>query len=365
MHKAFRYRIYPNAEQREMFAKTFGCVRFIYNKMLADKIEHYKVTGEMLQTTPAMYKDEFPWLREVDSLALANAQINLQKAYANFFSDPKIGFPKFKSKKSAYRSYTTNNQKGSIRIEGKHIRLPIIGMVKVALHRQIPSTLTIKSATVTQEPSGKYFVSVLTEADPNYPCIPLDPKCSVGLDYSSPHFYVSSDGVVADMPHFYREAEAQLAREQRKLSRMVKGSANYRKQKRKVACLHEKIRNCRLDFLHKESRRLADSYDYICLEDINMKNMSRGLSLGKATMDNGFGLFRTFLTYKMRDLGKQVITIDKWFPSSKTCSNCGHINHDLTLKDRHWRCPNCGVLHDRDVNAACCIKIQGMIQVCA
>ena len=362
-NKAYKFRLYPSKEQQIIFAKTFGCVRFIYNRILADKKAYYEETGKRLQVTPAAYKSEFPWLKEVDSLALANAQLHLQTAYKNFFRDMSVGFPKFKSKKSGYRSYTTNNQNGTVRIEGSCIRIPKVGMVKVKLHRQIPDDQEIKSVTVSQEPTGKYFISILVEYAEDLPEVELNRSNSVGLDYSSPHFYVSSDGHVADMPHFYRNAERHLAKEQRKLSRMVKGSHSYRKQKIRVAKAHEHVRNCRKDYQHKESRRLADTYDYICLEDINLQSMARGLHLGKATNDNGFGAFRQMLIYKMQEQGKKVITIDKWFPSSKACHHCRYINSNLSLSDRAWTCPSCGEHLDRDINAAINILNEGLAKV--
>ena len=192
MNKAFKYRIYPNAEQREMFAKTFGCVRFIYNRMLSDKIAYYKETGKKLNNTPAQYKAEYEWLKEVDSLALANAQLNLQRAYNNFFRNHNVGFPKFKSKHKGSRSYTTNNQKDTIRIEGKHIRLPKIGMVRIKVHRQIPPDHTIKSVTVSQSPSGKYHVSILCEF--GHETSPIKPETFVGLDFSMSELFIDSEG---------------------------------------------------------------------------------------------------------------------------------------------------------------------------
>ena len=359
-NKAYKFRIYPNTLQKEILAKTFGCVRFIYNKMLADKIDYYKETGKMLVNTPAQYKREFDFLKEVDSLALANAQLQLQTAYRNFFRDKKIGFPKFKSKKYSRQSYTTNLVSGNIRITNGKIRLPKVGEVRIKLHRQIPEGYQIKSVTVSRESTGKYFVSILTEYETKDVKRTLDKEKSIGLDYSSPFFYVDSNGNTSDMPHFYREAEANLSRQQRKLSKMVKGSNNYYKQKRKVALAFEKVRNCRNDFQHKESKRLSDTYDYICVEDIDYKAMAQGLHLAKATNDNAFGQFRTYLAYKMQDQGKMLITIDKWYPSSKTCRHCGYVNDKLSIADREWICPDCGSIIDRDINAAINIKNEGL-----
>lgn len=363
MNKAYKFRAMPNAKQRGLFAKTVGCSRFVYNRMLADKIAYYKEAGQMLHNTPAQYKSEFPFLREVDSMALCNAQLQVQTAYKNFFRDKSIGFPKFRSKKSSRKTYTTNCIKGNIAIVGKYLKLPKMGLVRVKFHRQIPDTHRIKSVTFSQDPSGKYYVSILTEYEADVPEHTLDASKALGLDYSSPHFYVDSQGVKADMPHFYRQSEQRLAREQRKLSKMVKGSSNYQKQKRRVALAHERVRNQRKDWQHKKSRELADKWDIVCVEDINYKGMSGSLRLGKAAMDNGFGQFRTFLAYKLAEQGKKLITIDKWFPSSKLCRHCGYINDSLALSDCIWVCPSCGETILRDVNAAINIRDTGLAQI--
>ena len=359
-NKAYKYRIYPSVLQEEMLAKTFGCVRFIYNRMLSDKIEYYNETGKMLSNTPAQYKGRFDFLNEVDSLALSNAQLQLQTAYRNFFRDKSIGFPKFKSKKYSRQSYTTNLVNGNIRIAAGKIRLPKIGEIRIKLHREIPENHKIKSITVSKESTGKYFVSVLTEYEVAESSKMLDKEKSLGLDYSSHCFYVDSNGYTSDMPHFYKEAEAKLAKKQRKLSKMIKGSNNYNKQRRKVALAYEKVRNCRNDFQHKESKRLSATYDYICVEDIDYKAMAQGLHLAKATNDNAFGQFRTYLAYKLKDQGKIFITIDKWYPSSKTCRHCGYVNDKLSIADREWTCPSCGSIIERDYNAAINIKNEGL-----
>ena len=361
-NKAYKYRLYPNKEQEILLAKTFGCVRFIYNKMLSDKIEHYKETKEKLNNTPAQYKKEFEWLKEVDSLALANEQMNLQTAYNNFFRSPKVGFPKFKSRKRNRFSYTTNNQNGTVSIKDGKLRLPKIGLVRIKLHRLIPEGHKIKSATITKTPSGKYYAAILVEYEQEIPYIELDKNKALGLDYASHSFYVDSQGREADYPKFYRNAQEILAREQRKLSLMKYGSNNYLKQKIRVARLQEHISNQRTDWIHKLSTRLANEYDYICVEDINMQNMAQSLKLGKSTNDNGFGMFRTILAYKLADRGKKLIKIDKWFPSSKMCRFCGNINHELTLSDRVWTC-ECGQVLNRDENAAINIMNVGLSMV--
>ena len=249
-----------------------------------------------------------------------------------------------------------------IRIDGNKIHLPKLRFVKAKISREIPTDHRIISATISQRRSGKYFVSILTEYEQPPPAIELDKNKALGLDYSSPHFYVDSNGESADMPHFSRDAERRLAREQRKLSKMVKGSCNYEKQRIRVARAHEKVRDSRNDWQQKESTRLANQYDYICVEGINYQDMARGLKLAKATNDNGFGQFRSMLAYKMAERGKKLITIDKWFPSSKMCRFCGAINSELTLKDREWDCV-CGAHLLRDQNAAINIREEGLRNV--
>lgn len=358
-NKSYKFRLYPNKEQEIMFVKTFGCVRFIYNQMLADKIVHYKETGEKLNNAPAQYKKDFKWLKEVDSLALANVQMNLQTAYNNFFRNKKVGFPKFKSKKRNKNSYTTNNQKGTVQLIGNRIKLPKVGLVKIKQHRIIPNDQIIKSATITRTPSGKYYVSILVEYEQIISNIELSKDRAIGLDYASHSFYVDSQGREADYPKFYRNTQDKLAKEQRKLSHMKYGSSNYQKQKIVVAKVQEHITNQRKDWIHKLSTRLANEYDIVCVEDINMQNMARSLKLGKSTNDNGFGMFRDILSYKLADRGKAFIKIDKWFPSSKMCRHCGSVNHELTLSDRVWTC-SCGATINRDENAAINIMNEGL-----
>lgn len=359
-NRAYKFRLYPTKEQEELINKTIGSARFIYNQMLADKIKHYSETGSKLNNTPAQYKSQYEWLKEVDSLALANAQMNLQTAYNNFFRDKKIGFPKFKAKRKSKLSYTTNNQNGTIDIvDSKYIKLPKLKEVRCKIHRQIPDTHIIKSATISKTGSGKYFISILTEYEKEDVIANLDKNKALGLDYSSPSFYVDSQGIEADYPRFYRNAQTALAKEQRKLSHMQYKSKNYLKQKIKVAKLHEHLANQRLDWIHKLTNELSNQWDYICVEDINMKSMAQSLKLGKSTNDNGFGMFRTILQYKMNDLGKQLVKIDKWFPSSKTCRHCGYVNSELTLSDRTWIC-ECGEIIDRDINAAINIRNVGL-----
>lgn len=354
-NKAYKFRIYPDAEQQVMFAKTFRCVRFIYNQMLADKIRHYKETGEKLNNTPAQYKKAYTWLKEVDSLALANAQMQLQTAYKNFFWDPKVGFPKFKSKKSSRRSYTTNYVNGNIAIENGTIKLPKVGVVKLKQHRNIPSGYRLKSVTVSQTSSGKYYVSVLFAYESQIQ--KKTPQSFVGLDYSMQELYKDSDGNEAQYPRYYRQAEKRLKREQRRLSLMEKGSKNRDKQRIRVAKIHEKVANQRKDFLHKQSRQIANEYDCVCIEDLDMKAMAQALHFGKSVSDNGWGMFQ----YKLEEQGKMLIRVDKYFASSQICSCCGYKNAETkNLSVRFWECPQCAAHHDRDENAAINIRNEGM-----
>lgn len=361
-YMAYKFRMYPNTEQENLIIKTFGCVRFIYNKMFEDKIKFYECTKKRLNNTPAQYKKEYPWLREVDAFALCNAQIHLQAAYNNFFKNPKSGFPKFKSKKTGKNSYTTNNHSENIRIVDKTIKLPKLGMVKIKQHREIKQNQKIKSVTITRKPSGKYFVSILVEYNIVEKSVKLNKEKSIGLDYSSHSFYVDSQGVEADYPRFYRASQDHLSKEQRKLATMKKGSNNYYKQKVKIATIQEKIANQRKDWMHKLSTELSNKYDYICVEDINLQQMSQHLNLGKSTYDNGFGMFRDMLFYKLKQRGKKFIKIDKWYPSSKMCRYCGTINSNLTLSQRVWTC-ECGKVLNRDENAAINILNAGLSMI--
>ena len=364
MNKAYKFRIYPNAEQQIILAKTFGCVRFIYNQMLSDKINHYEETKQKLNNTPAQYKSKFPWLKEVDSLALANAQMNLQTAYNSFFRNTKIGFPKFKSKKSNRRSYTTNCVNGNISIDNGFLKLPKVGLVKLKQHRLILSNYKLKSVTISQTPSGKYYASVLFEYENQIQEQELHDF--LGLDFSMHGLYKDSNGNEPAYPRYYRQAEERLKREQRKLSLMQKGSKNRSKQRIKVANLHEKVANQRKDFLHKQSRQIANAYDCVCIENLDMKAMSQLLNFGKSVADDGWGMFVTFLKYKLEETGKRLVKVNKFFASSQICNVCGYKNTATkNLSIRAWDCPECGAHHDRDINAAINIRNEGMRLVLA
>ena len=369
MNKAYKYRLYPTDEQATMFAKTFGCCRKVYNLMLEEKIDNYKRTGKFATVTPAKYKKEYPFLKEVDSLALANAQMNLQSAFRNCFDKSRKrrnSFPKFKSSKHSRKAYTTNNQNGTVAIVDKGIKLPKIGKVKAVIHRVPDAAWKLKSVTISQESDGKYYAAVLFEFEQNIvPVTSLDN--AIGLDYASDGLYVDDKGDVGTNHKYYRESHSKLAKEQRRLSRK-KGSKkneprshNYLKQLQKVNKIHKHIANQRLDNLHKISTEIANQYDVVCVESLNMRSMSnRSFRNGKATLDNGYGLFLNMLEYKLADRGKYLVKVDKWFPSSQICSCCGARHHKM--KDpsiRIMKC-DCGFTMSRDQNAAINIKNEGL-----
>lgn len=371
MNKAIKYRIYPTREQAVLFAKTFGCCRKVYNLMLADKMESYQATGKFVAVTPAKYKKEYSYLKEVDSLALANAQINLQSAFRSRFTKKrkrKNGFPKFKSAKKSRKSYTTNNQKGTITLmDSRYIKLPKVGKVKAKIHRQPEMDWQLKSATVSQNSDGKYYVSVLFELESQPSAYVADKTNAIGLDYASDGLYVDDNGNKGTNHKYYRESHRKLAKAQRRLSRMQgskkkeEKSANYLKQLKKVNRIHRRIANQRLDNLHKISTEIANQYDVVCVESLNMKSMSnKKFGNGKSTMDNGYGMFLKMLEYKFVDRKKYFVKVDKWFPSSQICNGCGKVHSEMkNLNNRIMKC-DCGLIIGRDQNAAINIKKEGL-----
>ena len=356
--RCMEFRINPTEEQKILIWKTFGCCRFVWNHLLDERINYEKLyKGRLLNTTPAHLKKEHPFLNEIDSMALCNVQLNLNQACKLLFAKGKT--PRFRKKGKDKRSYTTNWINNNIEIihvrdDENYIRLPKLGLVRIILHRSIPDEWKMKHATVKETASGKFFISLTFDAEIESIETKKEFEKVEAFDYSMPSLVVSASGendITPDDIRWYRNIEEKIAREQRKLSRMEYVSSNYWKQKHKIGKLHEKARNRRKDFLHKLSCNVSRSFDAVIVEDINLQHMSRTLNFGKSIYDNGYGRLRYMLSYKLNGNGKVLVKIDKFFPSSKRCSSCHEINHDLKLSDREWTCGNCGTHHDRDRNA--------------
>lgn len=362
-NKAIKYRLYPTNDQLMFIHKTIGCCRLLWNLMLTDRQKYYKETSKTLKPTPTWYKNlpEYSFMQEADSLALCNVQLNLELAYSNFFQ--KIAkFPKLKSKKKSRASYTTNNstKTDTIYITENSVRLPKVGKIKANIHKKPNENWIIKSATVSEEKDGSIYVSILFEYKEETKQIEKSEiKSSIGLDYKSDGFYVDSEGNTCGSPKYLRNSERRLSRLDRKLSKKQEGSNNREKARLKKAKLDRHVANQRKDFLHKLSTEIANQYDLVCVEDINLKAISNTeFHLGKATNDNGYGRFREMLAYKLTERGKYFIRVGKFFPSTQLCSNCGR-KHKLTLSERTYKC-ECGLIIDRDINAAINILHEGI-----
>ena len=362
-NRAFEFRIYPNRAQKELLAKTFGCVRLVYNHYLDRKKQLWEESKQSMSYNACAkdltsLKKEKEFLKEVDSIALQQSLRHLDTAYSNFFKRKDNGYPRFKSKRRGKQSYTTMNVNHNIRIEKGRIRLPKLGEVKIRQHREIPEEWTLKSVTVKRVPSGKYYVSILFEYESQI--CEREINNVLGLDFSMSELYVTSEGERCGYPKYFRQAEQRLARAQRRLTKMQKGSANYLKQKVKVAKIHEKIANQRKDFLHKRSHQIAETYDAVSIEDLNMQGMSKALHFGKSVHDDGWGMFTRMLEYKLADRGGKLVKVDRWYPSSQMCSGCGHIVPEVKdLGVRVWFCDWCLEYHERDENAATNIRDEG------
>lgn len=383
IHKALKIRIYPNSKQQEVLNKTLGSCRALYNMMLHERIETYnswKESGEdkiaLFQhkyKTEKEYKEEFEWLKEADAVSLQQARVNLSNAYQNFFKSlkgvrkgQKVGFPKFKKKKTGSSYRTVNNNNGiEIDFENKKVKLPKAGWLNFRDKRNNFKGI-IKSATVSRSATGKYFVSILFEQELILDGIEISDELKakiVGLDMSLENLFVDNNGNSPAYERLYRKYEPLLKKAQRKMSKKKKGSKNWYKALYKVSLIHEKIANKRKDFTHKLSTELVQSHTIIVVENLSLKGMSQALNLGKSVMDLGYSEFVRQLQYKTLWNNKMLIQADKWFASSKTCSTCGFVKKDLILQEREWDCPNCGKHHNRDHNAGINLKNYGLKEI--
>ena len=361
-------RLYPNEAQAELFEKTFGCCRYIWNRMLADQQRFYLETDTHFIPTPAKYKKEAPFLTEVDNQALIQEHNKLSQAFRVFFKKPEcFGYPNFKRKKHDRDSFTACNHEfasgPTIYITKDGLRMTKAGIIKAKFPRRPWNGWKLKRVTVDRTRSGKYYAYILYEyavKEPE-PVAPA-PETTVGLKYSMRHFYAADNGELADPPQWLRQSQEKLANIQRRLSRMQPGSKNYQGMVHKYRLLHEHIANQRRDFIHKESRRIANAWDAVCVRETDLVALSQKLKQmgGKNT---GFGMFRLCLQYKLERQGKRYIVVDRQAPTAKTCHGCGNVNEELTTHDRTWICPNCGAVVSREVNAARNIRDMGLAQL--
>ena len=366
-YNTIKVRLYPNEAQAELFEKTFGCCRYIWNQMLADQQRFYLETDKHFIPTPAKYKEKAPFLKEVDNQALIQEHNKLSQAFRVFFKSPEtFGHPKFKKKKTDRDSFTACNHEfesgPTIYTTRDGIRMTKAGIVKAKFSRRPQAWWKLKRITVEKTRSGKYFCCILYECKVKTP-EPVTPTQDtvVGLKYSMPHFYVADDGTMADPPHWLKHSQEKLASIQQRLSRMQPGSRNYQEAVQKYRELHEHIANQRRDFIHKESSRIANGWNAVCMRADALDEMSKGVLNGNV-LEAGYGMFRECLRYKLARQGKPLILVGRYEQTTKTCSACGVVAEEVSYKRRTWMCPQCGTVHNREVNAARNIKAQGLDQ---
>ena len=364
LHKAVKVRLYPTLEQQQLLAQHFGCARWWWNYALNKSIETYKETGKSLGQSalnaflPQLKKQaETAWLSDCYSQVLQATTLNLTTAYKNFFA-LRARFPRFKSKHGKQSIQYPQNIKvsaGYVKIPGK------IGNVKAKLHRDIVGT--IKTVSVSLDPSGRYFASIVTEVEGNNPETSTNGKV-MGIDLGLTHFAITSDGTgnisKYDNPRHLAKHEKNLKKKQQKLAKKQKGSNSRKKYKTLVARVYGRVSNSRQDFLHKLSRKLVNENQVVVVENLHVKGMVRNHNLAQAISDAGWGTFTNFLAYKLEQKGGKLVEINRWFPSSKLCSHCYHQVDQMPLDIRNWTCPNCGTHHDRDGNAATNIRAEGI-----
>ncbi len=352
-------------EQTELFEKTFGCCRYVWNQMLSDQDRFYLETGKHFIPTPAKYKEGAPFLKEVDNQALTQEHNKLAQAFRVFWSNPAtFGHPKYKRKKDDRDSFTVCNHKvyPTVYTTKDGIRMTKAGIVKAAFPRRPRNGWKLKRITVERTKTGKYYCSILYEyLAKELESVPPTEEKTLGLKYSMSRFYVDSEGNAGDPPHWLRESQEKLAKLQRRLNRMQPGSKNYQEAVRKYRLLHEHIANQRRDYVHKESRRIANAWDAVCVRDDDLEALS-GKTFG-SLMKSGFGMFRECLRYKLTRQGKTLIEVDRYYPTSRTCHCCGYqLTEAISYRRKTWTCPKCGAVLDREVNAAINIKNQGLSQ---
>ena len=376
-NKAYKFRLYPNEAQAKQLDNNLGSCRFVFNYFLTLSKKIYEKEKRCLKYKDyanklILLKEEKTFLKDVDSISLQQSLRHLETAFHNFFKNPSNGYPQYKRKIFHNDTYSTINVNNNIKIvDSKHIKIPKVGIVKCVVHRSINDDYILKSATINKTPSGKYFISILFEYEHKIETYDLDYNKTIGLDYSNQEMFVCSDNLQFDKEFIkiYRRHEERLHFLQQTLSRRKKAnhkqneesSKRYEKQRIKVAKFHEYLKNKRLDYYNKLTNEIANHYDVVVIEDLNMQELVTEYKRnGKVIYDNAWGLFVRLLKYKLESRDKKLIKVNKYYASSKICSNCNYKNEELTIEERNWICPNCGVRHNRDINASINLKREGL-----